>query len=137
MYPYGLIHLHGHSYGGWVAFEMALRLQEAGRDVGSLTILDSRAPMQADDPRTRPEYTRLEALMRLIEVLEQKAEDSLEIALEDLKELSPQEQLHLLHKKLVQVGLLSLKSEADILKGPIRTYETCLLYTSPSPRDRG
>ena len=126
VYPHGLIHLHGHSYGGWVAFEMALRLQEAGRDVGSLTILDSRAPMQADDPRTRPEYTRLEALMKLIEVLEQKAEDSLEIALEDLKELSPQEQLHLLHKKLVQVGLLSLKSEADILKGPIRTYETAL-----------
>jgi pimeloyl-ACP methyl ester carboxylesterase len=39
----GPVHLLGHSFGGWVAFEMAKQLTKAGR-VASLTILDSQPP---------------------------------------------------------------------------------------------
>lgn len=42
--PEGPVYLLGHSLGGWVAFEMALRLREAGRPVASLTILGSDVP---------------------------------------------------------------------------------------------
>ena len=42
--PEGPIHLVGWSYGGLVAYETALRLREAGRDVGSLVLIDAPAP---------------------------------------------------------------------------------------------
>jgi thioesterase domain-containing protein len=38
------IHLLGHSYGGLVAFDMALRLHEQGRRVASLTLIDTDPP---------------------------------------------------------------------------------------------
>ena len=47
--PAGPVHLLGHSFGGWVALEMALRLHEAGRPVASLTILDSEVPDDSED----------------------------------------------------------------------------------------
>src|SRR5262249_23162075 len=43
-YPDGPVHLLGHSFGGWIAFEMAQLLRGAGRSVASLTILDSEVP---------------------------------------------------------------------------------------------
>src|SRR5204862_2955520 len=42
--PYGPIRLGGHSLGGLVAFEMACQLEEAGREVEILTLLDTSAP---------------------------------------------------------------------------------------------
>ena len=58
------------------------------------------------------------------QVLEQKAQRSTGIALEDLLNLDADEQLGLLHRKLVSIGLLSPLSKASILKGPVRVYET-------------
>lgn len=43
-YPHGPVHLIGHSFGGWVAFEMAASLQSQGREVASLTVIDSESP---------------------------------------------------------------------------------------------
>src|ERR1700730_13091498 len=40
----GPIHLLGHSHGGLVAFDMALRLREQGRPVASITLIDSEPP---------------------------------------------------------------------------------------------
>jgi thioesterase domain-containing protein len=37
----------GHSFGGWIALELAQRLREEGAEVASLTIVDSRAPAEA------------------------------------------------------------------------------------------
>jgi thioesterase domain-containing protein len=42
--PGGPIRLGGHSLGGLVAFEMACQLEEAGRQVEILTLLDTRTP---------------------------------------------------------------------------------------------
>ena len=39
--PSGPVHLLGHSFGGWVALEVAHRLSAEGRSVASLTIIDS------------------------------------------------------------------------------------------------
>jgi len=50
IYPKGPIHLVGHSFGGWVAFEMAKLLVDAETKcvIASLTILDSEAPDDVD-----------------------------------------------------------------------------------------
>src|SRR5262249_9192661 len=42
--PKGRLHLLGHSFGGWVAFDMAQRLLLSGRQIASLILLDSKAP---------------------------------------------------------------------------------------------
>ncbi len=48
--PEGQVHLIGHSFGGWVALEMASRLQAHGR-VASLTLVDSEAPGSVWSPQ--------------------------------------------------------------------------------------
>lgn len=73
-YPHGPVHLAGHSFGGWVALELALQLQAAGREVASLTVIDSEAPGGAGKP-----YTTTAALLRLIEAMQLSAGKSLGI----------------------------------------------------------
>ncbi len=72
--PEGPVHLVGHSFGGWVALEMALRLQAMGREVGSLTVIDSESPGRAGKA-----YTSTAALLRLIEAMQLAAGKSLGI----------------------------------------------------------
>src|SRR5207248_8081121 len=58
----GPVHLLGHSFGGWVAFEMAQRLCAAGRTVASVSVIDTEAP---DCDRGR-EYTNAQVFMELV-----------------------------------------------------------------------
>src|SRR6185312_15928563 len=59
------IHLVGHSFGGWIAFEMANLLVGAGKRVSSLTIVDSEAPSIGT---VKAEYSNIDAIMQWIEV---------------------------------------------------------------------
>ncbi|AFY92127.1 non-ribosomal peptide synthetase [Chamaesiphon minutus] len=43
--PHGPYYLGGWSFGGWVAFEMAQQLQQAGQEVALLAVLDTLAPI--------------------------------------------------------------------------------------------
>ena len=54
--PDGPVILGGYSIGGLIAFELALQLQAAGRQVGPLIVFDGSAP---DYPRLRPLPQRL------------------------------------------------------------------------------
>ncbi|MFE4576973.1 amino acid adenylation domain-containing protein [Streptomyces chartreusis] len=55
--PQGPYHLLGWSFGGLVAHEMAVRLQEAGEEVDFLAALDV-APVEPDDPNPTDEQIR-------------------------------------------------------------------------------
>jgi arthrofactin-type cyclic lipopeptide synthetase C len=122
--PAGPLHLLGHSFGGWVAFEMALRLHAAGRPVASLTILDSEAP---DDSETLVrEYDGGEAFLKLVEILELATERSLGIAPEDVASRDEAGWLKLLHGKMVGLGLLSARTAPEVMAGPLRTFARCL-----------
>lgn len=116
-------HLVGHSFGGWVALEMALRLQEMGRPPMSLVLLDSECPTGQLD-----EYTRAEALMQLVDLYEQALERPLDISQADFEARAPDAQLEFLHARLVQAGLLP-PSPADVMRGPIATFETAIRTT--------
>ena len=99
--PQGPVHLVGHSFGGWVALEMALRLQAAGREVASLTVIDSESPERAVRP-----YTTTAALVRLIEAMQLSAGKSLGIDLENFAGSDEVAQRRQLHAGMVGVGLL-------------------------------
>jgi arthrofactin-type cyclic lipopeptide synthetase C len=120
----GVVRLLGHSFGGWLAFEMALRLQETGRRVDSLTMLDTECPGEGGDAGR--EYSRPEALLKLIQLYEQAAERPLNVRLADLEDRDPEAQLILVHKRLVQVGLMPMASAPGDLRGSVRTFESAL-----------
>jgi amino acid adenylation domain-containing protein len=123
----GPLHLLGHSFGGWVAFEMALRLRHAGRPVASLTLLDSDVP-DPDEGFIR-EYDGVEAFLKLVEVLELTAERSLGITSGDVRARDEAGRLELLHGKMLQHGLMTARSSHEALYGPFRTFGRCLRTT--------
>ncbi|MBJ2221755.1 non-ribosomal peptide synthetase, partial [Pseudomonas sp. MF7453] len=119
--PDGPVHLVGHSFGGWVALEMALRLQAMGREVGSLTVIDSEAPGRVGKP-----YTSTAALLRLIEAMQLAAGKSLGIDPVDFAGRDEMAQRQWLHTGMVGVGLLPARAAVDAMEGPARTYAAAL-----------
>jgi thioesterase domain-containing protein len=123
----GPIHLMGHSFGGWVAFEMALRLLAAGRPVASLSLIDSLAP-DAEDSIIH-EYDSEEAFLSLVEALELAAERTFEIDPETVRTLDEESRLRLLHGRMVRFGLVPSRSTPAMLTGPFRVFSACLRTT--------
>jgi arthrofactin-type cyclic lipopeptide synthetase C len=122
--PTGPVHLLGHSFGGWVAFEMALRLRGAGRPVASLTILDSEVP--GEDGAPVVEYDDHEAFLRLVAAFEQTAERPLGIGPEEIASRDEAGRLVMLHERLARLGLVSRRSDPEMLRGAFRTFAACL-----------
>jgi len=118
--PEGGAHLLGHSYGGWVVFEMARRLREAGRAVESLTLVDTQPP--SADPMLIRECDGPEAFLRLVGIFEKSAERSLGIGAGQVEGLDVAGRLALLHGRLVSAGIMPRQSVPGALRGPFRTF---------------
>jgi len=127
VWPEGPVHLLGHSFGGWVALEMALRLREAGRTIGSLTILDSEVPDEEES--LIREYDNREAFLKLAGVLEMTAERSFGIDPAEVDARDEAGRLELLHGKMVRHGLMNARSVPEVMAGPFRTFARCLRTT--------
>jgi thioesterase domain-containing protein len=123
----GPIHLVGHSFGGWVACEMALRLLAEGRPPASLSLIDSPVP-DADDSIVH-EADDVEAFLSFLEVLELAAERSFEIDPGPLAALDPASRLRLLHGRMVRFGLVPARSTPALLSGSFRVFSACLRTT--------
>ncbi len=123
----GPVHLIGHSFGGWVAFEMALQLHARGQSVASLTIIDSEAPDGIGVLGN--EYGSTEALIELIRVMELSAGKRLGQVFNDIQRCGRGEQLRLLHEGMVRIGLLPKRSDPSAVRGLARTFGTALRTT--------
>nr|WP_262416021.1 non-ribosomal peptide synthase/polyketide synthase [Pseudomonas fluorescens] len=123
-YPQGPVHLIGHSFGGWVAHAMAAQLQAAGREVASLTLIDSEAP-GGNGTAGKP-YTGTAALERLIDTLQLSSGKSLEIDPQVFADADDATQMRLLHAGMVHAGVLSERAAPDAMHGPVRTFATAL-----------
>jgi arthrofactin-type cyclic lipopeptide synthetase C len=122
--PAGPVHLLGHSFGGWVALEMALRLHQAGRPVASLTILDSEVPH--DSETVIRECGGAEAFLKLVEVMEMSTERSLGIGPAEVASRDEAGWLKLLHGKMVELGLMGARAKPEVLTGPFRAFARCV-----------
>ena len=135
--PDGQVHLLGHSFGGWVALEMAYQLRAQNLPVASLTMIDCEVPHDQNTPDH--EYTSLEVLQKLIRILELNAEKSLGIDSSEFESSDGKRQLELLHQGMVRTGLVGRNSKTETLRGVIRTFGASLrtvyrpfkLYTDP------
>jgi thioesterase domain-containing protein len=124
VYARGPVHLVGHSFGGWVAFEMVCLLRDAGRRVTGVTLLDAECP-DASNEVTR-EYSNLDCLQEWIEGIEQHLGRSLDVHRADLACRTPPQQRELLHRQLVKSGMLPPQSSASVLQGRLRTFAASL-----------
>jgi thioesterase domain-containing protein len=118
------IHLLGHSFGGWVALEMANRLADAGHPVASLTIVDSNPP--EDDLTEIQEFDGVEAIMEWISIIELLRERPFGVARSELEKRNDDGRRALLHAGLVKEGLLTRRSEPATLRGPLRAFGAAL-----------
>ncbi|CAB3787759.1 alpha/beta fold hydrolase [Pararobbsia alpina] len=120
----GPIHLIGHSFGGWVVFEMASRLLARGRIVASLTLIDSEAP--GGDGMVGKPYTATGVLERLVEAMQLAAGESFGIDAAVLRAQDDAGQMRQLHSGMVRVGMLPQRSTPDAMRGPARVFGTAL-----------
>jgi arthrofactin-type cyclic lipopeptide synthetase C len=123
-HPEGPLNLVGHSFGGWVAHALALRLQAKGREVRSLTLIDSEAP-DGGGSCGKP-HTFSAALQRLVTSLQLSTGKSLGIDAQAFAEADDQAQLAQLHAAMVRVGLMPARSTPQALAGVTRTFATAL-----------
>jgi thioesterase domain-containing protein/aryl carrier-like protein len=119
--PYRLI---GHSFGGWIVFEMARQLLAAGECLDPVVVLDSRAPSSRRHPPYH--YGRFLALIKLISAMEESSGRKLAITREQIEALDGDAQELELMRSMKAVGLTSSRAT---LRGLIRVFMTHLNAT--------
>ncbi|PHM69304.1 Amino acid adenylation [Xenorhabdus kozodoii] len=131
--PHGPYHLLGHSFGGWIAFEIALQLQAEGEQVSDLILIDTDEPIQPGSPLKS--FNRLETIMELIDIYNMILDQPLPLARQDIADLAPDEQIQSLHNALVKTGLFPAKTPISMLQGVVRVMQANL-NTGYIPRTR-
>lgn len=112
------VHLFGHSHGGRVAFEIALRLQQQGKPVRSLTLVDS------EPPEIMPEHGSSESdfFTEFVRVFEKTFNVSLVVPAGIMSSGRQEVFLNSLHALLVAQGCLPARSVPSMLQGPLTSF---------------
>jgi thioesterase domain-containing protein len=119
--PHGPYRLIGHSFGGWIVFEMALQLLQDGETISSLIILDSEAPSL--HPEQKRSNSHVEILRLLIDLYELNLGRSLGLSTEDLAPLNREQSISLLFSRLIAEKLLPPRTKKETLFAIFRVFE--------------
>ncbi|MCE4538920.1 alpha/beta fold hydrolase, partial [Pelomonas sp. P7] len=130
--PSGPYHLLGHSFGGWIAFEIALQLQRQGESVADLIILDSEAP---DRLVIRKVADRIDTLMQLIDIYNMRLIHPLPIKRHHFDDRDEDEQINHLLSHLVRARIFPASVSSSLLKCVVQVMQANL-NTSYMPRDK-
>ncbi|KFF61974.1 hypothetical protein IW00_18775 [Pectobacterium brasiliense] len=131
--PHGPYHLLGHSFGGWVAFELALQLQAQGESVASLILVDTDAPdIQGCPPKS---IDRVETIMKLIDIYNMILTQPLALTRSQFVDMAQEEQIKQLHRALVKAGIFSTHTTTLLLQGIVQVMQANL-NTVYTPRTR-
>ncbi|WP_022970896.1 alpha/beta fold hydrolase, partial [Xanthomonas maliensis] len=116
------LHLIGHSFGGWVVFEMALRLHALGRPPASLTLIDTRPPNRA---RVADDCKRDTIVDYFIDALQMRLRTPMEIDRQSLHALGQEALIARIHQLMVANGLMPARSRSDAVRGSLATFAHC------------
>jgi amino acid adenylation domain-containing protein len=120
VYPHGPYQLLGHSFGGWVAFEMARMLAAAGDRVNALILLDSEPPMR--DAHMRQRYARVPLLLKLAELFELSSQRPLLLTAADFAPLDHDGQLEILLERMIAAQLVPSNTAIHVLRDIVRVF---------------
>jgi amino acid adenylation domain-containing protein/non-ribosomal peptide synthase protein (TIGR01720 family) len=121
--PQGPYLLGGHSFGGYVAFEMAQQLMRAGQDVALLAILDAPAPLPNRSKQTL-DWDDTRWLMEMIGVVEHMTGINLSISYQTLQSLSAEEQITYIHEQLQMSQLFPSGNDVTLVRGLLQVLKT-------------
>ncbi|MCC4595642.1 alpha/beta fold hydrolase [Xanthomonas campestris pv. phormiicola] len=116
------LHLIGHSFGGWVVYEMALRLHALGRPAASLTLIDTRPPNRARVPQDSSRDTIVDYFL---DALQLRLHVPLGIDRQALHRLGQDALIRALHRLMVEHGLMPPRSRPDAVRGSLATFAHC------------
>jgi arthrofactin-type cyclic lipopeptide synthetase C len=122
--PQGPYRLLGHSFGGWIAFELAGRLMSTGRDVLPVIMLDTEPPASARLSQAR--YDRAAALRKYVRALEKTCGRSLHLDVDRLRSAGSDEQMRALLEAMKAQRVLPKSAPGSLLHHPFRVFETQL-----------
>jgi amino acid adenylation domain-containing protein len=114
--PQGPYLLAGHSFGSYVAFEMAAQLLEQGQEVALLAILDTQAPVPGDIP-VEVDLDDAEYLSLIAISIERFFGKSLSVSYEELQPLDPDERLNYLLERLKMINFFPPEAKPSQIRG--------------------
>ena len=107
----------GHSFGGLVAFEMALQLMGQGERVGLLAIFDTKSPPASGEILDDADLCR-----GVMELYERFHGTRLDISHDELVPLDWEEKLAYLRERLLKAGLIPSDGDMSQVQGHIQVY---------------
>ena len=130
MQPTGPYYLCGHSFGSWVALEMAFQLQQAGHELGHLFIIDTGVPSEKDLSRIQ-NWDDAEWLSIIADTVGQTYNKPLGLIAEELKKLTWDEQIEQLFNRMKDNGLIDEQDGFRDVQSLVEMYKSQaqILYT--------
>ena len=127
--PSGPYNLSGHSFGAFVAFEMARQLQSQGQTVDFLAILDIPAVLPRNHP-IKVERDNAQWLFDIARVIEGLSGKALGILYESLAPLDWNQQLNFLKERMEIANLLPSGAKTAQVRGIVQVIKTAELALS-------
>ena len=120
----------GHSFGSFVAFEMALRLVRQGDSVGLLAIFDADAP-----PASGEISDEAQLCCDVMGLYEKFHGTSLNISHDELAHLEWEEKLACLRERLLKAGLIPSDGDITQVRGHLQVYRAHYNFSYDPPRE--
>lgn len=120
--PEGPYLLGGHSFGGRVAFEIALQLQRLSQEVAVLAIFDTWAPIPDQKP-VEVHKDDTQYLIEMVNMVEGFFSKNLSITEDSLRSLMPSEQLNYFLARLKTAEILPPQATLEQVNGFLEVYK--------------
>ena len=121
--PQGPYLLGGHSFGGQVAFEMAIQLQKQGHEVDLLAIFDTTAPIINHSKPITDDWDNTQWLTQFSKASELLFKKNLKVSYADLQPLEPDEQLNYLLKQFEIAKALPLGTDIRQFRNWVQVFK--------------
>ncbi|HXH10352.1 MAG TPA: amino acid adenylation domain-containing protein, partial [Alphaproteobacteria bacterium] len=119
--PEGPYLLGGHSFGGHIAFEMALQIEAMGHEVGALVLIDCPAPAALKLSRTWDAPALFLAFASLLGI---KLQDNPGLVCTLLGDADPSDKLAILYDEVIKLNAFPLQVEIDQFRAIFQVYLT-------------
>jgi thioesterase domain-containing protein/NAD(P)-dependent dehydrogenase (short-subunit alcohol dehydrogenase family) len=131
--PHGPYYLGGHSFGCWVALEMARQLVQAGEQVARLIILDAGTP-SGRDLSEMSGWDDSKWLITVADTISHMYDKPLFLPMERIANLSWNDQISALAEQLVNQKIIDSHDNVELVRGIVEVFKTQaqIIYDPPS-----